>query len=475
MSMRAWLMSLALPALVVGCAAPPVPPPEPTEPPEAWSFAPNTTQQPTNPSHQPPDERWWRALNDEDLNRIIEAVLTRNADLHAAEARLRQARAMVRTTQADRKWQLDASVSAAHERVPGSTVEDANGRPVTLPPDRNSRYGLTLEARYEFDWLGRLGLEARAAQAEQQASAADKQGLRQWLVHETLQAYAEYRLHQQRATLARRSEALLTQALRMQGEKLSAGLIAQHEWLEAERQLAHSRDHLRDVQSQRQNTQVRLAVLLDQAPDATELTTHARYFEQLDMTGVLPPRLPAEVIGRRADVAAAWQRVQSAYLEARATRLERFPSLTLTGRSGLVSESLARWLTTTALDWLFQAAVHGSVFDGGMHEARTHHAVAEMDERHAMYRKTVVSALAEVEIALSTTQAQRERVASAEAEQRRCIAEQESARAQLVAGLLGRAELLQAQLALLEADQQVLQSRYELLGAQAKAQFALGG
>ncbi len=475
MRMRTWLMSLALPVLVLGCAASQVPPPEPTEPPETWSFAPDTTQQPTGPTHGPMDERWWRALNDEDLNRIIEAVLTRNADLHAAEARLRQARAMVRTSQAGRQWQLDAGASAARERAPGSTVEDAKGRSVKLPPERNSRYGVALEARYEVDWLGRLGLEAGAAQAEQHASEADRLGLRQWLVHETLLAYAEYRLHEERVTLARRSEALLTQALKMQGEKLSAGLIGQDEWLGAERQLERARDHLRDVHSQRQDTQVRLAVLLDQAPDATELAKRARYFEQLDMTGVLPARLPAEVIGRRSDVAAAWQRVQSAYLQAGATRLERFPSLALTGRSGFVSESLGRWLTATALDWLLQAAVHGPLFDGGMNEARLHHAVAEMDERHAMYRKTVVSALAEAEMALSTTQTQRERVASAEAEQRRCMAEQESARAQLAAGLLSRAELLQAQMALLESGEHVLQSRYELLGAYAKAQYALGG
>lgn len=103
----------------------------------------------------------------------------------------------------------------------------------------------------------------------------------------------------------------------------------------------------------------------------------------MGLSGAVTPDLPATAIERRADVAAAWQRVLAASDQAERVRLERYPALALIGSAGYVSEAFRRWLTGDALAWLLQAALQAPLFDGGRIEARTEQARAAVDELHA--------------------------------------------------------------------------------------------
>jgi outer membrane protein TolC len=51
-------------------------------------------------SNSAPQARWWTALNDAELNTLIEAALAASPDAQAAQARVRQARATLRQQKA---------------------------------------------------------------------------------------------------------------------------------------------------------------------------------------------------------------------------------------------------------------------------------------------------------------------------------------------------------------------------------------
>jgi NodT family efflux transporter outer membrane factor (OMF) lipoprotein len=465
------LCLLVAAALLSACASKPLPAPEPEAVPPAWGQSPPST---SAPHEAKPVEAWWKQLGDAQLNQLIDQALGANADVRVMAARLKRAQANVEVASAATRPQLDIGTSAARERLPKSSVRDADGSSVSMPAYRQSRFTVQAEGRYEVDLLGRLALVEQAAASERAASAADVQALRQWLAREVVQAYAELRLADDRMVASRASSALVELLLQAERQRLAAGLIGRDSLRAIERQRADKLDEQADLQRQRTAAAAALAGLLGQAPVEVALAPREGWLAGIELTGAVAADLPATVIERRADLAAAWQRVMAAHQSAHSVRLERYPSLTLTGSTGFVSTALRRWLTGDALSWAAQTALQAPLFDGGRNRARTDEAAAAVEEQQAQHRKLVLQALGEVETALSATSVARQRLDLAQAELLRRAADRTSAQAALAAGVGSRPNVLQAQWAELTVSESMLLRRHELLLAWAGAQKALG-
>jgi multidrug efflux system outer membrane protein len=462
-------MLIALLALLTGCASKVVRAPEPVATPAAWSARIDTAA-----AVAAPVAAWWEELADDQLNRLVELALRDGADVSVAAARVRQARAFAREAGANRLPQVDVGVVGSRERVPKTSLRDGEGGRQTIPAYRQSNFAARLDARYEIDLLGRLALGERAAAAESAASDEELRAVRQWLAREVVLAYADLRLADERAALSREASIRLGELLNTEQERLKAGLVARERLRTAERTLAETSDAQAALAQERHATLARLANLLGLSTGELQVEVRTDYFARLGLSGAVTPDLPATVLERRADVAAAWQRVLAASDQAERARLERYPALALTGSAGYVSEAFRRWLSGDALAWLLQAALQAPLFDGGRIEARTEQARATVDELHAQHRKLVVSALAEAETALSATQTARERAAFAEAELVRRVADSAAAADLRAAGMGSRPELVQKEVEQLAAAETLSARRHDLLVAWANTQKALG-
>jgi NodT family efflux transporter outer membrane factor (OMF) lipoprotein len=460
---------IALLTILTGCAATVVRAPEPMAAPTAWSARIDTTA-----AAAVPVSAWWEELADEQLNRLVELALRDSAEVSVAAARVRQARALAKEAGANRLPEVDVGVAGLRERVSETSLRYAEEGKQTIPAYRQSNFAARLDARYEVDLLGRLALGERAAAAESAASYEELRAVRQWLAREVVLAYADLRLADERAAFSRESSIRLGELLNSEQERLKAGLVARERLRESERTLAETSDAQAALGQERHAALARLANLLGNSTGELQLQARADYFSRLGLSGAVTPDLPATALERRADVAAAWQRVLSASDQAERARLERYPSLTLTGSAGYVSEAFRRWLTGDALAWLLQAALQAPLFDGGRIEARTEQARAAVDELHAHHRKLVVNALAEAETALSATQAASKRVAFAESELARRVADRAAAADLRSAGIGSRPELVQKEIEQLAAAETLSARRHDLLLAWANTQKALG-
>jgi multidrug efflux system outer membrane protein len=460
---------IALLALLTGCASKLVRAPEPVATPAAWSARIDTAA-----AVAAPVAAWWEELADDQLNRLVELALRDGADVSVAAARVRQARAFAKEAGANRMPQVDVGVVGSRERIPKTSLRDGEGGKQTIPAYRQSNFAARLDARYEIDLLGRLALGERAAAAESAASDEELRAVRQWLAREVVLAYADLRLADERAALSREASIRLGELLNTEQDRLKAGLVARERLRVAERTLAETSDAQAALAQERHATLARLANLLGLSTGELQVEVRTDYFARLGLSGAVTPDLPATVLERRADVAAAWQRVLAASDQAERARLERYPALALTGSAGYVSEAFRRWLSGDALAWLLQAALQAPLFDGGRIEARTEQARATVDELHAQHRKLVVSALAEAETALSATQTARERAAFAEAELVRRVADRAAAADLRAAGMGSRPELVQKEVEQLAAAETLSARRHDLLVAWANTQKALG-
>lgn len=473
-----WVCCLAVvQGLLAGCASAPSPRPAPMQAPAEWLAAPASPSAPddTAAAEAHAARAWWGALQDRELDAWVERAWRDNADAQQLAARLEQARAARDAASVARRPQLDAGAVVAHERVPGSRPRLGPGEPpAAVPAYRQSRLALQLEGRYEADLFGRQALAERAAEAGVLAGEGDLQALRRQLATEVVQSYAELRRAEHEDAAAIAELPLLERLVDAERARRAAGLIAGEPVRQAERQLAERQAQRIAAREQRALAQARLAQLLGAAPVALLVAPQPQWLAQRDVPGKLAPDVPAAVLARRADVSAAWRRVEAASALGERTRLERFPSLTLTANSGFASTALRRWLSGDALAWLVQAAAQVPVLDGGQQQARDRDAAAALADAYSQYRKQVLQAVGDVEAALATLQAAHERVALARAETMRRNAELAASRAALTAGVAGRAALLQAEVAQQQAAAALEAQRYEQLIAWAGTQRALG-
>ena len=110
---------------------------------------------------------WWKAFADPQLDRLIEQAGRNNTSIQVAAARLAQARALVRSAEADRSVQVGAGASVIREKDPLTGVTN----PTTL-----IRAGADLS--YEVDLFGRLKQSASAAVLDARESEALLQSTR---------------------------------------------------------------------------------------------------------------------------------------------------------------------------------------------------------------------------------------------------------------------------------------------------------
>jgi len=170
-------------------------------------------------------------------------------------------------------------------------------------------------------------------------------------------------------------------------------VAARADVLQAETQLKTTQAQAIDVGVQRAQLEHAVALLLGQPASGFALPP-------APLTGAppeIPVGLPAELLERRPDVAAAERRVAAANAQIGVAEAAYFPTVTLGAGGGVESGSLAKWLTWPSRFWSVGPGISQTVFDGGLRRAQTDQARAAYDAGVAAYRQTVLTGFKEVE------------------------------------------------------------------------------
>ena len=135
------------------------PPPDSFKETKDWKIA-----QPGAPSLS---VKWWESFGDPQLNALEQEVAAGNQDLKVAEARFRQARAMIRINRAAEFPTISTGPSIA-------SLRDSGNRPYfPVPPTATGDFVLPFDFSYEVDLWGRVRRTVNASREEAQATAAD--------------------------------------------------------------------------------------------------------------------------------------------------------------------------------------------------------------------------------------------------------------------------------------------------------------
>jgi len=414
------------------------------------------------------------ALNDAELTHLIDTAFQNSPNVRAAQSRLRQARASLREQQRKELPTSSATAVSLKARTPDlGSLTGGNSNGGGAGHSTLSFYDVGFDATWELDIFGGTRRAIEAARAQAQASQADLDDLHVSLAAEVAQAYIELRDQQQRLALSRRSAEVESRILDFTRQRRDRGAASDADLEKLIVQLETTRGGLIPLQAQIDASLNSLAVLTGAEPGAldTELS-EVRPLPQVPAAVAIGD--PASMLRRRPDIRAAERALAASNAKIGTEVANYFPKVNFLGDIGWGSTDTHGLLDSRNLTLVAAPVLQWNVLDFGRTRARIVRAEGARDEDAAMYEATVLSALEDAETSLSRFGRQRDSVVSllritTSANRSYTLTEQ-----RYEAGVASMIDLLDSERTRIEAEQNEIQGRAQLVQNYASLQKSLG-
>ena len=215
---------------------------------------------------------------------------------------------------------------------------------------------------------GRIRRSVTAAREEAQASAADLETARLSLHAELAVDYFEVRSADAQEQLLNDTVAAYSKALELTKNRFQGGAAPKSDVAQAQTQLDAARVLATDIKVQRAQYEHALAILIGKPPAAFSLPPIPLNVQPPALPSV-PVALPAQLLERRPDIAAAERRMAAANEQIGIAQAAYYPTLNLAAVAGLEGSSLLNWFNWPSRFWAVGASMSETLFDGGRRRA----------------------------------------------------------------------------------------------------------
>lgn len=415
-----------------------------------------------------PQEAWWKAYGDPQLDALVVEAQAGSPALKVVQARVDKALAVAGAADAARSPRLDADLQLERQRF---SEHDLYPPPFGGATWNSGR--AALDFSYEFDFWGRNRSIFEAALSQAEAAKADAYTARLLLAVAVVRSYVEFdRLLEQR-DIALALQRDREEIARLQAVRRQAGLDSEAEVKQANSARASAKTDVAAVDVQIQLVRHQLAALLGQGPERGDRI--ARPALSLAAAPGLPSTLPADLLGRRPDVAAQRLRAEAAAKEIAAAKAAFYPNVNLMAFLGAQALGLDQLLKAGSGIAGVGPAFSLPVFDGGRLRANLGARTADYDGAVEQYNLAVLMALRDVADTLAAWRG----VESQRASRGAALADLEAntglVEKRYAAGLASRLAVLEADARALSLKQAVADLDARRLEASVNLARALGG
>jgi NodT family efflux transporter outer membrane factor (OMF) lipoprotein len=421
-------------------------------------------------------ERWWAEFRDPTLESLVRRAVESNLDLEVASARILEARAARGIAASAALPQVDARGAYARtqrsEAVP--PFDRAGGEGSPFGDRQQDAFVAGFDASFELDLFGGVKRDVEAAVAQIQAMEESRRDVLLTLVADVARVYTELRGAQRRLRIL--DDVLLSQrdTLDIVKARFEAGLVAALDVSFAEGFLAATESRRPVLERSIQASIHRLGVLLGREP-----TSLLRELEPVGEIPLVPPEIPAslpsELLSRRPDLRRAERELAAATARIGVARADLFPRFSITGSFGRLSDDPSELARGSSDFWSIVPGFRWPVLSGGRIRANVRVQEARAEQALLRYRSAVLTALEEVENALSAYTRERRREKSLEQAvlaNRRAL---ELARQRYVSGLESFLSVLDAERSLDASEDAWVESQTSSVVALIALYKSLGG
>lgn len=411
-------------------------------------------------------DNWWTAFGDPQLNALVDQALKGSPTLAAAMARVREAQSQLSSERAQTYPQVTFDENDQYTRFSKDYI---------IPPPYAGHHAWfgTVQANlsWSLDLFGKQSAQIDSARDTAHAAELDAAAARLLLAGSVTQAYIA--LSRAYALIDVADETVKQQSALngLTAGRVRAGLDSPASQKQSEALLAIARENLTQATANRDLAVHAIAALIGRGADAYNITR-----PQLNEAALaLPATLPADLLARRADIAAALARIDAATAGRQAAHQAFYPDINLVGAAGWAALGLAPLFTGAAAQYGVGPAIHLPIFDAGKLRADYAHATAQLDEAVADYNQSVVTAVKQTSDAMTQIDALRDQVAQDKIALAAAEASFDLATRRYRSGLSPQLNALNAETIAIQARQQDAVLTADTASARVSLLMALGG
>jgi len=418
---------------------------------------------PRKPDAALPALDWWRGFRSKELTQLIQDAQFSNLDVAVAVAQMVQADAQVGIAGAPLLPSLTGSASA--ERIRQAAMG-------STPASTYSLYNLGLSASYMLDFWGKNRATLYAAERNALASRFNREVVTLSTIVSVANTYFQILAAQDQLKVARDNLAAATRILNLIEKQFAGGTASQLDVSQQAALVATVKASIPPLEITLKQNIAALAVLL--ARPAATFDVKGKSLSQVSVPRITPG-LPSDLVTQRPDIRQAEAQLAASNFSVEAARAAFLPQIELTGTTGFQSTALSTLFAPGAWYYTLAASLTQPIFDGYLLKNQLLQARGVQLQYLQSYRKAVLSAFADVEmalVALEQTTIQTRLQNDVVTNSRKAF---EVAEAQLNGGTVNLITVLQTEQTLFTAETTLVQVRLSRMLAATSLFQALGG
>jgi NodT family efflux transporter outer membrane factor (OMF) lipoprotein len=336
-----------------------------------------------------PADGWWQGYGDPQLDALVAEAIAGSPSLTAAEARLRSAQGQALAVGALKLPTVALDAQATRQRYP------ENG--IYPPPYAGNSYTdgrVAFDLSYDIDFWGRNRALLAAARSGVDAAAADRAAARLALAVAVVRAYVQLDLWYSLLDVANDQLKQQTSIMELTQQRVDAGLENLARVKQSEANLAFARAGIAAAQANIDLARHQLGALAGAGPDRGASLTRPHLSAPAAIA--LPAALPADLLGRRPDVAAARAQVRGAAQGVKAAQADFYPNVNLAAFVGLQSIGLDKLFEGSATIAGATPALSLPLFNRRQLRGALEAQQAQFDASVGQYNQTLIDAVHDV-------------------------------------------------------------------------------
>ncbi len=354
---------------------------------------------------------WWRALDDQELNSLIERAIKGNPDLEIALTRLQQARTYEAGIIGSALPEIDASGGIGK----GTGSDLSRGRAENALRSADNSTGLQhlnsiggFDTVWEIDLFGKYRREIEAARDEVDAAAAARRAAITTLIADVVRAYIDLRGLQVRSGVLHHADQLLRQSLEIVQTRYDRGITNELDVALAARELGTLQAQIAPLDAQVSAAQYTLASLLGEYPENL-----VRELNEPELIPSVPaaaaPGIPLDLLKRRPDIQLAERQLATSTAQIGVATADLYPQVSVVAAIGAQAQGWGSPNIGKHI-WSFGPGAVWPVLDFGMLDAKVDVARLATHVQLVSYRRTIIDAVQEVDGAVAMYSAEQSRL-----------------------------------------------------------------
>lgn len=342
----------------------------------------------------PPDDVWWENFEDPVLDSLIVVACKENISVLVALENIKKARAAWHKAQGGLMPDVGLNLGWQRAKTSGNTAQSL------YRETWEGYYSAAASVKWQADVFGSIYMRSRAQKMLFMATEEEYRGVMVSLVANVAITYFSLRESLAEMQVLRWNVESQREIMDITVSRYESGLASKLDVAQARSVYYSTMAKIPAMQATIESYRNAMAVLLGKYPQELAGWLEEGYAlpEYMETLAV---GVPAMLLLRRPDIRSAGKEVEAYAALLGATRRDWFPQIYLTGSVGFASDKLKTLPRHESLTWEIAPSVSWNIFSGNERVNATREARATLDASILSFNNTVLTAVQEVEDAMS--------------------------------------------------------------------------